>query len=505
MSRRLLVWALLLASGCVRGYLERAPATASRAWALPPELLHRRLAVRAAATLDAGHEYALPELIDLAELANPDTRIGWEKARQAALAVGLAKAEYFPTLSLKTIVGYQHLFFPVPHADSAMSSPTTVSTSDSLPNVSFPIPALSKPSGFLGIDTYEVLPFASVKWAALDLRRGAGVRAAEQQSLSANALFTAAHQKIIHDVACAYFRLQAARAQLAVALDALERTRAIDKAAQARFTQGVATVVEKLQAEREVTQGEFEVTQARAAEVDAYATLVSALGIDPAAPMHVAALPSRELPQALDEPVDGYIDAALRARPDLRAALAQLPATQAGVARSNAAYAPRVDLLGTAGDALLGAHIDSVGGKSVNVPNVAVFASLDWLLFDGGAREVQAAIARSRHSEAEQRLLELEHTVVREVIASYNGLQAGLARYRSATALLTTASAAEDAVSKQYGNGLATLTEAMNAEKARAQASASKERAYADALVAATSLALAAGDLTSAGAIPLWR
>ena len=44
--------------------------------------------------------YDLPALIDLAQRRNPATRIAWERARAAAAAVGLAEAQYYPTLAL---------------------------------------------------------------------------------------------------------------------------------------------------------------------------------------------------------------------------------------------------------------------------------------------------------------------------------------------------------------------------------------------------------------------
>lgn len=40
--------------------------------------------------------YELPELIDIAERSNPDTRIAWERARKAAAAVGVRQSAYFP-------------------------------------------------------------------------------------------------------------------------------------------------------------------------------------------------------------------------------------------------------------------------------------------------------------------------------------------------------------------------------------------------------------------------
>jgi hypothetical protein len=50
------------------------------------------------ASLDAAHPCSLAELIDIAEHNNPTTRIVWERAKQRAESLGIAKSEYFPVL-----------------------------------------------------------------------------------------------------------------------------------------------------------------------------------------------------------------------------------------------------------------------------------------------------------------------------------------------------------------------------------------------------------------------
>ena len=50
--------------------------------------------------IDVAHTYTLAELIDLAQTSNPETRVAWERARQAALAVGIVKALYQARLPL---------------------------------------------------------------------------------------------------------------------------------------------------------------------------------------------------------------------------------------------------------------------------------------------------------------------------------------------------------------------------------------------------------------------
>jgi outer membrane protein TolC len=301
----------------------------------------------------------------------------------------------------------------------------------------------------------------------------------------------------------AYFRVNAARTQVAVSRDALERTRAIGRAAEARFAQGVATAVERAEARREVAQAEYNLAQAQSLEISASAALVVALGVEPGVHLEVAGNPSGPLPLRLVEKVDAYVQRALSARADLSAARARVPARGAAVSRTNAAYAPRIDAFGTAGGAVLGGRVDRVDLPTLKLPVFTAGVNLEWRLFDGGLREVQAEMARAQEAETEQQLLKLQHQVVQEVVTAYDEVNASLSRYRAATALFDTAATAEDAATRSYLNGLATLTDAMSAQKARALASAAKEQALADALVATTTLAFAAGELISAKAVPL--
>src|SRR5277367_3338385 len=50
------------------------------------------------AKLDSAHPYSLAELVDIAEQNNPTTRIAWERAKQKAESLGIARSEYFPVL-----------------------------------------------------------------------------------------------------------------------------------------------------------------------------------------------------------------------------------------------------------------------------------------------------------------------------------------------------------------------------------------------------------------------
>jgi outer membrane protein len=449
------------------------------------------------AAVEPGRRYGLPELVELAVASNPETRIVWQRARQAALAVGVAHARYFPTLSAVVLSGYQHSEFPA----SALASGISLTTQTFLPGITLPAPQVGT-TGHLGVDTFEVVPFLSLRWDALDFSRGPAVRAAEQASVAANLVFVGEHQKLLFEVARSYFRLGAARAQRSVSQEALDRTRTIDQAAEARFGRGLATSVEVAEARREVAQAEYELTGARAAEKTAETALLTAMGVDPRLRLEIATGSSGALADSLPKPPEEYLNAALGSRPDLRAAQAQVSRADAVVDQSISTYIPRLSLVGTGGVQTLGAKAAGGSFNTATIPHVTALASLEWLLFDGGARDGGAEIARARRDEAELEIRKLRNTASQEVLSAYDEVNAALSRYRAAQALERTAAVADDATARSYANGLSTLADAASAQKAHALASAAKERAYADARIAATALTFASGQLREVGAIP---
>src|SRR5262245_31507927 len=102
---------------------EDVPPSAQKAW-YPPNLgeyeaelareAHQNRAAASGVQADPNIVYDLPALIDIAERSNPQTRIAWERARQAAAAVGLNQSAYFPYLVASAGAGYQRAFIPFP-------------------------------------------------------------------------------------------------------------------------------------------------------------------------------------------------------------------------------------------------------------------------------------------------------------------------------------------------------------------------------------------------------
>ena len=132
----------------------------------------------------AGRVYNLPNLIDLAQQTNPETRAAWQATRGAAARLGIAEGAYLPTLGAIGMASYAHL------------------------------PDYDKTGPFL-VRTGVLEPLLRLDWLLLDFgRRAADLDNAAQTLLAANLQFNRKQQSVIFAVQKAYFAFDASRARV---------------------------------------------------------------------------------------------------------------------------------------------------------------------------------------------------------------------------------------------------------------------------------------------------
>lgn len=426
--------------------------------------------------VDPDHMYNLAELIDLAQRANPDTRIAWEKSKQAAFEVGLSLATYLPQISADALLGYQHTAIPLPNFVS--------------------------PTGKIIIDTTEVFPSLVVQWLLFDFgKRKFMVQAARLQSYASNVAFTEAHQKLIFQVAQAYFDFNAARTQLRVAEEALKNTKILQEAAESRQARGLEKTPAVAIARRETAKARFDLEKAKADDNDAYHGLLEAMGLTPTLKLLIADDSDRELPRELTADVNTYICRALSQRPDIIQAFAKLRASKAEISSAKASFFPTLNL-----DSFTYQDISAVGTKHaptswVNRPATAIFIEFKWPLYDGGTRRNTLDIARSKSAEAQESLRKSQDEAIRQVAKAYDMVKSALAEYDSALALVTASDIAYDSAIDSYTQGVGTFTDAVRSTIEKSNAQSVLANAYATVLTAAAALAFSTGELTSSDAL----
>jgi outer membrane protein TolC len=160
---------------------QQAPAAPQRPWqgniqpGVPPR--------PSAFAPDPSKTYTLPELVDIAERNNPDTRAAWENAKARAADLGVSKASLYPTLAALAL---------------ARSSRVDV----------FFAPAYFRQT------TGTFSPVLVVDYVIFDFgRRSDEIAISRSDLLAANFLFNDTHRKIIFQVMEAYYRLLNSKGQ----------------------------------------------------------------------------------------------------------------------------------------------------------------------------------------------------------------------------------------------------------------------------------------------------
>jgi outer membrane protein len=472
-----------------------APPTSDRAW-LPPGLANyerelasyrfTRSAERSYVTINPGKVYNLAELIDIAERNNPETRVAWERARQAAAAVGLSESAYYPYLAASAAAGYDRAFIPFPTLE--------VDRAKLLTNPS--AAARITGGGSLVTESRVYRGELSAKWLLLDFgERSAGVAAAKERLMMANVGFNATHQKIVFEVTDRFYQLGTAHQKVLVSRSALEAGQTVEQAVQARLDNGLTTRPELLQAQQQTALAAFDVEATIGAESDARVALVESIGLLPTVPLRVADLGQRSTSDEARRSVDELIERALSQRPDLVAKLANVHAKENEIRKVRAQYYPKVVIDAHVSETELDVSIADSPYFGDHKPTYSAFLTVSVPIFDGFARRHQMEIAEAELHAAENELAGARDAAVREVWKAYTGFKTALRKQDSATKLVTASQNAFDAVLDQYKHGLGTYPEILSAQRNLTSSRSVHHDTQTAIFTTASALALSVGDL----------
>ena len=497
-----------------------APPSAAKPWRPPnlglyeAELARGSVRERREAPLvgvDPHKIYGLPELIDLAERNHPDTRVAWERARQAAAAVGLSQSAYYPYLVASAAANYEQAFIPFPKlavdkkellseiSQGLGLSPATGTKAG---------PVVSAVGGTtLTLDSYGARAVIGMKWLLYDFgAREATVASAKETLLMANVGFNAAHQKVVFEVTRLFYSYNVVRQKVAVAQDTLQSARIVRQAAQAKVQNGLGTQTDLLQAEEVDAQAAFDLETARGALSDAQVALVESLGILPTTPLQVADILGEPLAHKPQENVDALVERALTRRPDLVAKLAEVHARREEVRKARAeGYLPKIVLQGDAGYADMNTSANGSNYRSATDPIYMIGINVELPVFDGFAREDKLRIAESQLRAAESELSGARDAVVREVWQAYTDFLTALQKQESSTRLRIAAENSAAASLKSYQTGLGNYVDVVGTQRSVTTARGVDVDTRAAIYTRAAALALSIGDLDRPGGPPNTR
>ena len=492
----------LLLSACASTGIDRAPSQPDRPW-VPHTDADGGLSVRptdAAVqqhgfTLPAnpsvdlpggappvtGKRYALADLIDLAQELNPETRIAWNQARDAALAAGIARSAYLPRLTASVLAGTQ-----------------------SERGGSAALGQLIEPSNHAN-GSVAVL---SLQWLLFDFgQREALVTMADQHTVIANIQFTRAHQQLIHAVSLAFLPHATARTRVDATMASQADAKGLLAAAQARLQHGQGTVMDVAQARQQVAQADLAQVAAQGEQEEAYQQLLAMIGISPLATLEIADAPARPVSHVDEALLDDVVRSALQRRPDVLAAVAAQQAASAGVRAARADFLPRLFVSASGSRSNGDMDISAVPSVDEQAPTVnlsshrwssSLLLGVSVPLYSGGERNARLAQARNRAAMAADSLDRVKLDAVAEIVAAHSRLRTRLQATHAAQALLEASQLAHDAASAAYQRGVGSLTDVLAADRQLLQARISLADADGAARAASVDLALACGNLGTA-------
>jgi outer membrane protein len=424
----------------------------------------------AAAILDPVHPYTLAELIDIAEHHNPNTRTIWERAKQKARELGLAKSTYYPDLDALAVFGDHRSVNP------------------------FPKPLA--PRGYVMVEVPIVEPEVTLQYLIFDFgKREASVDTAKAEKLAAGADVIQVNQALAFRVASAYYQLMTAQERLQAAQDTLRTAQTTQDAAENRLNNGLATLPDVLNARAETAQAVFDEESADGDEKIARVALTEAVGADPSPNIVIDSQRSAPLPENLTMSIDALIDRAMKNRPELMAQTLRIRSAEAGIRAARAEYKPQIVLSGSVAQTSVWPTADYGQLGPASEPTWSVALGIHWRIFDGGVRKNELLIAESKRREAEDELTAEHDETTREVWTAYIGFRTALRKHDAAVALLESANSSYSSSLDAYKYGVKNLVDVVTAEKQLAQARLSGVSARSELFLEAVNLEFATGNL----------
>jgi len=431
--------------------------------------------------VDPKKRYTLPELVNLAQRHNPSTRMVWEMAVQAAASTGMAESQFYPTLTVESSYGGGYWSQTLTGASSQSGIVVPVNFDDQASG------AYSNLSAGVSL-RYTLFDFG---------QRIATTKAAKEKQAGAKLSFNAANQQVTFQVTQAYYTLETDRRLITAAEISAKSAVDVLASTQAKYDQGLLTEPALLQAKQAKAQADYDLVNANSNWEVARLNLIEIIGAEPQCGLQVAPYDFSQLNGRLVAPLDQYVDATLKQKPDLLAKVAQAQAAEQALRATKASTLPQFSLRGVQSyqnfnTSINGAALHNIG---LSFENYAGFVNVSWPFFDGGLNRNRVKEAASSWREANEAVIRARDQALADVWRSYTTARASLDRKQSADALVQASQASYDSLLASFNLGRTSIQDVLTARSSLAQAMATQ--AQSDNAIAASlaSLTYASGQL----------
>jgi len=292
-----------------------------------------------------------------------------------------------------------------------------------------------------------------------------------------------AESSVVKAVTEAFYGSLLARQAVATMSEAVKTSEAHLQQVQAMHKEGLVLDSDLLRMEVFAADTKQQAAAREADEQVARAYLGYAMGTEEdVSPTGEFAPPATPLPSLVDAE-----KAALEGRGDVKAAGLQASQAQEGVTMAHADYLPQVGVL-AAYEQDTQAWSPSAWGD-----NWMLAVQVRIPIFDGGARAGRVETARAQQTQAQQALLDLQQKARLDARAAWLRARAAAERVAVTTDSQSQAREGQRIVALRYNEGMATITELLDADMALTTASLTRAQAIHDELVERARLSWAMG------------
>ena len=400
----------------------------------------------------------LVQLTDLALSNNPATRIAWAGVRSSAAGVELARAGYWPQLT-----------------------------------VSYGYTRQKSPPGITGTSSTESLygPSVDLSWLLFDFgSRSGSVDAAEFSRTAAELDADQTLQDLILEVEQDYYQVLGLQAVQDADLQSVQDASANLDAANQRKTSGLATLGDVYQAQAALAGARLALQTAQGQLASARGILAVALGYPADTPVPLAPWEKDIAAKMPDQNVHDLLAQAGQARPELLAAKARQQSALAGLEAARGQGLPRLTLDGSAGRTTT-----DIGGRKSTVNDYQAGLNLSFPLFSGFADQAATRRAQAAVDVADASDQQLVQAVQLEVWQAYQNMRTAVSNLDTADLQLKSALQAADVTQARYKNGLDSILDVLSAQATLANARVQQVQARLNWFAALAAMGHAMGGL----------
>jgi outer membrane protein len=421
-------------------------------------------------------ETSLAELIDIALMNNPSTKISWSEAKEKAARYGQSLSSYFPALDFRGSYSRQK---GIPVTRTGFGYPTQ----------EFLFAPLDDHFDFQSFYLTTVAPEIHLSYTIFDFgQRRASSEKARQALFYANYMHNRNIQSILLHVIERYYECAYQKELLLSLQECLETAEISLEAAKAKLHAGLSALGDVAKAKANLYQIKIALSKQKKHLGQSEASLLQVAGLPANMSCNIKPIPERVSTQAVLGSLDELIAKARKERPDFMAAQAKLDQQSENYKCAKAAYKPTIDGNFEIGKTWWSRNIDEDY-------HYAMEFSISFPLFRGFFFQNGVKKAKAKLEKSAAEFMQSELSLIKDVKVAYSQVESAKESYEFANEYYDSSLMQYEVTLENYKSGMSTMLDLLSAQSSLADAKTGLCHAKKEWFTAIAQMAYATGSL----------